>query len=106
MNHYQHSALDEKTVCGLPLNDAVKATSQGDDVDCKNCRRRFVKRGAALFYEERWTQCCSGCCSAGENESCGEGCGSGCHECGYTGKRLSGFWAPINPPALASLGIS
>ena len=40
----------------------------------------------------RWTQACSGCYEGLDSM---KELGGGCDECGYTGKRRQGFWAPI-----------
>lgn len=102
--HFSRSSIESVPACG---RKGVPTSTNGDEVDCKSCRRRFVQgKNGALYFDERWTRCCSGCCSAGENQACNVGsCGSGCHECGYTGKSRDGFHAPINQAALVEMGL-
>lgn len=101
--HYSTSCIESVPACG---KKGVPTSENGDEVDCKNCRRRFVKgKNGALYYDQRWTRCCSGCCEHGEMKGCPDGRGLGCHECGYTGKRRDGFHAPINKAAEIELGI-
>lgn len=89
--HYSTSPIESVPACG---KKGVATSTKGDKVDCKSCRRRFVRgKSGQLFYDDRWTAECSGCE------------GEGCHECGYTGKRRGGFHAPINDAALDELGI-
>lgn len=57
-------------------------------------RRRYaVIDGEVCSYGE-WTEACSGCHEGMEYGGNGRQ-GSGCHECGYTGKRRTGWWSPI-----------
>ena len=57
--------------------------------------------GAVLFDYGEWTTTCSGCFESefggiriGFRDSRGER-GVGCSECGYTGRRRDGFFAPV-----------
>lgn len=52
-------------------------------------RRRYARVAGQVCRLVTWTQECSGCQAM-------DGSNFGCRECGYSGKRRSSFWAPID----------
>lgn len=55
-------------------------------------RRAYAIIGGEVREAASWSQACSGCY---EGRDISNGTGSGCSECGYTGRRKQGWWAPI-----------
>jgi hypothetical protein len=53
--------------------------------------------GGPIYTYGEWTQECSGCTESymGQYYTGQPGKGIGCSECGYTGKRRQGWWAPV-----------
>jgi hypothetical protein len=68
-------------------------------------RVKVVEFNGILGHEVAWTDSCSGCYETNEgyapagapfDEKANCHLGSGCHECGYTGKRRSVAWVPLD----------
>lgn len=55
-------------------------------------RRNYAIIDGAVHEAFQWSQACSGCY---EGHEIGSGVGMGCSECGYTGRRRNGAWAPL-----------
>ncbi len=55
-------------------------------------RRNYAIIDGQVAESARWSQACSGCY---EGHETGSGIGLGCSECGYTGRRRNGAWAPL-----------
>lgn len=64
-------------------------------------RVKVVSHDGVDGYVCRWTSGCSGCGDDREGVSSHQG--SGCSECGYTGKRVQGWWEPLDPMWWAKL---
>lgn len=59
-------------------------------------RKVYTAVDGVLATWERFTGVCSGCrCDCGDGYPCSHGA-AGCHECGYTGKRVIRFAAPVS----------
>lgn len=51
-------------------------------------RRKYARIGSELCQLATWTHGCSGCVAQ-------DGSYFGCRECGYTGKRRTSMWLPL-----------
>lgn len=55
-------------------------------------RRNYAVINGAVHEAEHYTMACSGCYEGTHMDSAK---GHGCNECGYTGRRRHGYWAPL-----------
>lgn len=66
-------------------------------------RKVYCVYDGVLATHERCTTHCSGCrCDCGDDFPCAHG-NAGCAECGYTGKRVIYFAAPVDGLILVNL---
>ena len=79
--------------------------------DIERAPRVYVRNGERVYIVKS-TESCTGCHTTNEGYSTGDydydekakcEIGSGCHECGYTGKRRSVMYIPVDYDPIAAL---
>lgn len=89
---------EAERLAGHRLNRRRKYATTDDGKPCS------FYEGALLFSLAQWTYSCSGCRETEDGYNVGAypwdakaGCyvGGGCEECGYTGKRRTREWMPV-----------
>lgn len=80
-----------------PSDEPLRSAIERAVLDRKLDRRKvYAVTFGLLASMERFTAACSGCsCDCGDGFPCSHGA-NGCRECGYTGKRVTNFAAPVD----------
>lgn len=88
----QGHSIDDKG--GIRYDDRPSTYAAADRLAGRRLdrRRNYAIIDGAVHEAAQWSQACSGCYSGRDVTY---GVGNGCSECGYTGRRRSGFWAPL-----------